>query len=62
MLENDVEFSCPYCGETLSLAMDSTGGRKQQFVTDCEVCCKPIVIRVEFEDGEVINFSAEAES
>ncbi len=61
MLENDFEFECPYCGEGLAVRLDATAGQKQDFIHDCEVCCKPIHIRLAFEDDEVVDFSAEAE-
>jgi transcription elongation factor Elf1 len=60
MLEEDYSFSCPYCGESLSVRVEAGGGKKQAFIQDCEVCCKPIQIRVQFEGGEVTDFSAEA--
>ena len=54
MLENDQEFNCPYCGEVISVRVDQTGGSRQFFVTDCEVCCRPIDIEVVIEtDGYV---------
>jgi len=59
MIENDYEFSCPYCGEKLSVRIDITGGERQAFVHDCEVCCRPIQIQFELEAHEVLNFSAE---
>jgi len=58
MLENDYEFSCPYCGEMLAVRVDATAGQKQDFVYDCEVCCKPISIRVVLDGDEVIEFHA----
>ena len=61
MLEEDYPFSCPYCGVDLSVRLDISGGRRQSFIQDCETCCKPIQISVEFEHGEVVNFSAEAD-
>ena len=60
MLENDCEFSCPHCGEPISIRVDTSGGEEQSFVYDCEVCCKPIQIRVEIEEGEIVNFIAES--
>ena len=60
MIEEDYPFSCPYCGEELSVRLDASGGRKQSFIQDCEVCCKPIQITVKFENGEVSDFSAQA--
>ena len=60
MIDNSVEFSCPSCGEMLSIPLDITGGERQEFIYDCEVCCKPIQIQFEVEDGEIINFTAES--
>lgn len=58
MIEQDYPFSCPYCGVDLSVRLEPGGGRKQAFVQDCEVCCRPIQIQVEFSQGEVESFSA----
>jgi len=33
---------------------------KQQYIEDCEVCCNPIEITCEFNDGELIYFDAKA--
>ena len=30
----------------------------QTYVEDCEVCCNPIEIHTEFEDGELTGFEA----
>lgn len=60
MIENDYEFSCPYCGEELSIRLDVTAGERQAFIYDCEVCCRPIQIQFEVTDNEVLNFSAQA--
>jgi hypothetical protein len=44
--------SCPYCGETVELLVDSGGGPLQEYVEDCEVCCRPWSVRVAFDsDG-----------
>lgn len=43
-----VEISCPYCGETLELLIDRTAG-PQAYVEDCQVCCRPMDIRVTFD-------------
>ena len=60
MIENDCEFTCPHCGEMISIRIDTTGGDEQAFIYDCEVCCRPIQIRFQIEAGEVLNFSAES--
>ena len=58
MLENDQELNCPYCGEVISIRVDQTGGSRQFFVTDCEVCCRPIDIEVDIESDGYVNMTA----
>ena len=62
MIETDFEFSCPYCGALQTIRMDASGGAKQKFVSDCEVCCQPILISAEFDGETTSDFSAERES
>ena len=52
-------FQCPYCWEDISMLLDSSV-RKQKYIEDCEVCCNPIEILVEFEEGELVGFSAKS--
>ena len=59
MIEQDNDFECPYCGAENSVRLDVTGGRKQSFVQDCATCCKPIEISIQFENGELADFSAD---
>lgn len=60
MIEQDYSFTCPHCGVDLSARLDLSGGKNQQFIQDCETCCRPIQITVEFDGGGVTEFSAEA--
>jgi hypothetical protein len=53
----EYEFTCPYCGEEISMVLDLSVGR-QTYVEDCEVCCKPIEISFTVEDDELTSFSA----
>jgi len=50
-------FACPYCGETISMVLDTSVSR-QTYVEDCEVCCRPIQIRYTVEDEAVVEFDA----
>lgn len=43
-----VEIQCPYCGETIVLAVDSSSG-EQRYIEDCQVCCRPIEVSVSFD-------------
>ena len=40
---------CPYCGESSELPVDLVGGDSQEFVQDCEVCCRPWLVRVRLD-------------
>ena len=61
-VEGEYIFQCPYCLGEMSIAVDYTAGRSQDFTQDCEVCCQPIAIRFTTAGGEVTGFSAEKES
>lgn len=37
---------CPYCGERVGLFVDATLPH-QQYVEDCEVCCRPMVVTID---------------
>jgi transcription elongation factor Elf1 len=51
-------FQCPYCWEQISMLLDVSVG-SDKYIEDCEVCCNPIEVRIAFEDGELVLFSAE---
>jgi transcription elongation factor Elf1 len=51
-------FTCPYCWEQISMLLDLSAGG-QSYVEDCEVCCNPISISFESNDGELTSFSAD---
>ena len=38
-------ISCPYCGEMITILVDGSVD-EQQYIEDCQVCCRPINIRV----------------
>ncbi|MGD9854683.1 MAG: CPXCG motif-containing cysteine-rich protein [Planctomycetaceae bacterium] len=42
----EVEYVCEACGEVIVIPVDPSAGRRQQYVEDCPVCCRPNVIRV----------------
>ena len=51
MLET-ANYECPYCGEDVETTVDLSGG-DQEYIEDCQVCCKPIrfVLQVHGEEG-----------
>jgi hypothetical protein len=60
--QEEYSFDCPYCASPNSILVDLTGGRQQSFTSDCEVCCRPIVVALTVEDETVVSFEAERES
>ena len=44
----DSEVTCPYCGETITVLLDPGSGSTQDYVEDCEVCCRPWRVRVRY--------------
>jgi hypothetical protein len=46
----EIEVTCPYCGETVVIILDPAGGGAQDYVEDCEICCRPWRIRVRYDD------------
>ncbi|MGH7644704.1 MAG: CPXCG motif-containing cysteine-rich protein [Gemmatimonadales bacterium] len=48
-LQTEAEVTCPHCGETMSIALDPAGGRSQDYVEDCEVCCRPWRVRLWYD-------------
>jgi len=50
--ETSASVYCPYCNETVEIALDPGSGPAQQYVEDCEVCCQPWTVSVQYrEDG-----------
>jgi hypothetical protein len=52
-------FTCPFCGEQISIVLD-TSVRSQSYVEDCEVCCRPINIRYVVHGDDVVEFEAKS--
>lgn len=51
-------FICPYCWEEISMLLDLSAG-EQNYVEDCEVCCRPISLVYQTENDELISFNAD---
>jgi hypothetical protein len=53
-------FQCAGCGEWNETSVDESAGRTQSYVEDCQVCCKPNVLRISY-DPELQEFLIAAE-
>ena len=51
----DHSFNCPYCWEEVSILLEPAE-ELQDFTTDCEVCCRPISISLQFDGEEIYLF------
>lgn len=60
MEEVEQFFKCPYCFEEISMLLDPSVNGSQTYIEDCEVCCRPIQVVYEAEDGEILEFEANA--
>lgn len=53
--DTEAEVTCPYCGEVVMITLDPGSGAEQEYVEDCEVCCRPWMVRVNYqEDGAAL--------
>jgi hypothetical protein len=43
-------ISCPYCGELITILVDQSID-SQQYIEDCEVCCRPIDISIKIDNS-----------
>ena len=60
--ETDAPVTCPYCGEVNEIGLDPGGGAHQEYVEDCQVCCRPWRVLVEYLPDGSAMVEVEAES
>jgi hypothetical protein len=53
-------FQCAGCGEWNITSVDETAGRRQSYIEDCQVCCKPNLLQVEYDMSSQEFFIAAA--
>lgn len=50
-MDDSVEVICPYCFEQVEIYVEPES--EGEMVSDCDVCCRPLALRVSHdEDGE----------
>ncbi|HEC58083.1 hypothetical protein LCGC14_1338940 [marine sediment metagenome] len=56
-------ISCPYCGEQLDVIVEIIE-ESQEYIEDCQVCCRPITFDIitEFDGTYSISVRAENET
>jgi hypothetical protein len=58
--ETESTVTCPYCGESASIALDPGSGETQDYVEDCPVCCQPWQLHVQYRSDGTAKVSANA--
>lgn len=53
----EVEVQCPYCWEQITLLVDGSI-EMQEYIEDCEVCCRPIDFLVEVDEQGLTRVKA----
>lgn len=55
------EIDCPCCGERISIVVDASVGAAE-YVEDCEVCCRPLVLTVDVDEQGEATIHARSEN
>lgn len=53
-------IQCPYCGEQIEVVIDCSI-RRQDYIEDCRVCCRPISLSAVSARGELVSIEAKSE-
>ena len=58
--DTGAEVQCPCCGAGVEILLDPGGGSYQEYVEDCEVCCRPWQVSVAYGTDGTADVSVEA--
>ncbi len=50
--DDELSEACPWCWQEVALPIDPCA-REDELYTDCTVCCRPLVLRTSWHDGEL---------
>jgi hypothetical protein len=55
-------IQCPYCGESIEVLLDCSV-EEQQYIEDCQVCCRPIefYVTVDSEGEPSVSVASDSE-
>lgn len=49
-MDDEAAYRCPSCHEEIVIPVELSAGRLQEYGEDCPVCCRPNLLRVEFDE------------
>ena len=58
---DQTQVRCPYCAEPIDIQVD-IGSGDEEYVEDCSVCCRPILLHVERDENGYPSVTATKES
>jgi predicted carbohydrate-binding protein with CBM5 and CBM33 domain len=51
-VSDEAGFNCAGCGQWNETSVDASAGRRQSYVEDCQVCCKPNVLKISWDEWD----------
>ena len=60
-LIHEKQITCPYCGEPITILIDDSSSA-QNYIEDCQVCCRPIDINVAVDAAGEISVTVRTDS
>lgn len=48
--DTEATVMCPYCWASVEITLDPGSGSAQAYVEDCEICCQPWQLQVEYDE------------
>jgi hypothetical protein len=57
-VESSATVYCPYCAEPVEITLDPGSGAEQEYVEDCEVCCRPWHVTVSYDAAGTAHVTA----
>ena len=58
--DTEAAVFCPYCGEENEIGLDPGSGGRQEYVEDCQVCCRPWRVVVSYGTDGAASVYVEA--
>jgi hypothetical protein len=55
------QIGCPFCSESITILLDVSAG-SQQYIEDCQVCCRPMQVTLDVNDGEIASLQVDCAS
>jgi hypothetical protein len=49
-VDTTATYACCWCGEESVTEVDVSQGMSQRYIEDCQVCCRPMIFFLTFDD------------